>query len=165
MDFGDLPAWIALIISIWTAHHQNQVNARSEETRKATEATAKKDRESDHKKRRIDQLYRDVEDLSALAIDYWTRPGSSAGASGILINSKMKDLSSRIGRYGLFLWPSASQDFLTFKQAVTGGAFQSLAREAAKPQSAEIRNISNASSSLKDKLRTQLDTLDLPDRF
>ncbi|MFT8234784.1 hypothetical protein ACLNBI_24960 [Pseudomonas guariconensis] len=165
MDNGDVPAWLALFISVCTAVHQWRVNANSEQVRKDTESKANAQRESDQKRQRVEQILRDLEDLAALSLDYWMKPGSDSGASGVLINSKVRDISSRISRYGMFLWPSAGQDFLLFKQAVTGGAFQSVTRAAERPLSTTVRNITSTSAQLKDKLRAELDRLDMPTRY
>lgn len=165
MDVGDIPAWLALLISIVTGLHQRKVNAAAESARIASEHESSRQRETDQRHLRIEQIYRDVEDITLLATDYWMRPGSETGASGVLITSKIRDVSSRISRYGAFLWPSANQDILTFKQAVTGGVFQQVSRDAVKPTSDTVRKISLASSTLKEKLRHELDRLDMPSRY
>lgn len=165
MDFGDIPAWIALIISVVTAINQLRVNSQSERNRKASEQSAKRERETERHKLRIEQIMKDVEDLSALSVDYWMRSGGDTGSTGVLINSKVRDLSSRIYRYSSFLWPSAAQDFLIIKQAITGGTFQSAARSAVKETSGTIRAITSSSGSLKDKLRAEFDKLDMPSTY
>ncbi|OCW24890.1 hypothetical protein C9382_27665 [Pseudomonas aylmerensis] len=173
MDLGDVPAWFALIISIWTAYAQKKANSRAEELRVAAEskaeglrlaaeAKASSDREKDQRRQRVEQIHRDIEELTALAIDYWMKPGSETGTSGVVINTKIKDISSRFSRYSAVLWPRASSDFLSFKQAVTGGEFQSHRRESSAPRSATIIAISTASGSLKHKLGQELDKLDIP---
>lgn len=161
MDNGDVPAWLALGISLCSALYQCRVNSRAETIRKETESKAKAQRDSDLRKARIEQILRDLEELSALSLDYWLRSGSETGSSGVLINSKVRDLSSRVSRYSGFLWPSAGSDFLSFKQAVTGGAFQSVTRPAERPLSPTVRNVTTTSGYLKDKLIGELDKLDL----
>ncbi len=173
MDLGDIPAWFALVISIWTACAQTKTNARADQLRiaaeskaeglrLAAESKARIDREKDQRRQRIEQIHRDIEELTALAIDYWMKPGSDTGTSGVVINTKIKDISSRFSRYSAVLWTRASSDFLSFKQAVTGGEFQSQRREASTPRSATISTISTTSGSLKDKLGRELDKLDMP---
>lgn len=165
MEWGDLPAWFALGISIWTATRQNKANAKTEESRLASESAAKTQRETDQRRQRVETIQRDLEDLTALAIDYWMKPGTETGTSGVVINTKIRDISSRFSRYSTFLWPDASSDFLAFKQAVTGGEFQSQRREASTPRSGMISAISSTSILLKDKLRRELDKLDLPTKY
>lgn len=162
MDLGDIPAWLALVISVLSAAHQVKVNNQSERTRASSELAAQKLRQSDQQRQRIEHMHRDVDDIAALAHDYWMKPGSTSDSSGVLINSKIRDVSSRINRYGTFLWPSAGTDFLLFKQAVTGGQFQSSTRPAERATSAAVRNITGTAAVLKDRLRTELDKLDLP---
>lgn len=165
MGLGDLPAWFALAISIWTAFNQRKLNSKAEKLRLASELATKKGRETDQRKNRVEALQRDIEDLAALAIDYWMRPGSETGTSGVVINTKIRDISSRFSRYHAFLWGDASPDFLAFKQAVTGGEFQSQRREALTPRSVTISTISSTSNLLKDKLRRELDKLDMPNSY
>lgn len=160
MDLGDIPAWLALVISFFSAFHQAGVNKASELARSDAEKTAKAQRECDQRKNRVEQIQRDIEEIAALAFDYWMKSGSESGATGVLIVTKMRDVSSRISRYSHFLWPTASVQFLAFKQAVTGGSFQSHTRPAEKPLSPIVRSISNTSSTLKDHLRNELDKLD-----
>lgn len=161
MDYGDLPAWFALVVSLVTAFNQFRTSSNSEKIRQADEQRSKQEREADRQKLRIEQMMKDIEDLSAMSVDYWMRSGSDTGTAGVLINSKIRDLSSRVYRYSNFLWPSAGQDFLLLKQAITGGSFQSVTRVAAKGTSPTIRSVTLASSSLKDGLREAFDKLDM----
>lgn len=161
MDNGDVPAWLALGISLCSALYQFRLNSKAEAVRQRSESQAKAQRAADLKKHRIEQILRDLEELSALSLDYWMKSGPETGSSGVFINSKVRDLSSRVSRYSEYLWPSAGQDFLSFKQAVTGGAFQSVTRLAERPLSPTVRGVTSTSGHLKDKLMGEMDKLDL----
>lgn len=146
---GDWPAWLALATSAISAIWQIKSNA-----------SAKRERTNLIRKVRIESLSKDMDEVSALAISYWTKNGADSYVEGFTITSKVKDISARTWEYKDFLWPQVTSDFTQIKMLVTGGRFQVQSRPALRLDDPLLRQISDLVSTFKTKLRIAGDKQD-----
>lgn len=146
---GDWPAWLALLTSAVSALWQIRSNQLS-----------KKDRISLIRKVRIEALAKDMEEISALATNYWTKKGTDSYVDGFSLNLKIKDISTRTWEYKDFLWPDVTTDFTKIKMLITGGQFQVHSRPALLINDPLFRQIGDLLSGFKIKLRVAGDKQD-----
>lgn len=159
-DLGDIPAWIALAVSIGLAIYQHKQNTKSHRDRVALEAKSAKDLKDLQKKLRLEQMIKDLDDLSALSLDYWTKPGDVGDTSALMIKVKAQDLGYRCIEYSRFLWDSAASDFSSIRRKITGGLFEVKTRPAIATTDPIIRDSTVLMGEFKLNLRRTCDSLD-----
>lgn len=167
LPYGDIPAWVALGISAITffqQHRQNKKNSLDAAEQKnisiQQDAISKQNLTNLKRQLRAEQMIKDVDELLALTVDYWTQPGSMASTSAIMIKLKSQDLSHRCNEYSSFLWISASSDFSAIRRTITGGLFEVKSRSALPTNAPLIREASNKISDFRIKLITLIDKID-----
>lgn len=150
IDWGDISSWIAVAFTAWGLVVQHR-SAHTSET----------DRKRFQQKLRIETLISDIDDLCSRAVNYWMKPEAQAAADGILIVSKVRDISSRTTAYSGFLWESAASDFIRVKMRITGGQFQVSTRQALPQNDPTIAAFMNQAAEFKAKLRAVHDQMDI----
>lgn len=161
IGLGDFPAWIALAVSLIGATRQWFTNKQNRKELAALENKTKSDRLDLQRKLRIEQLSKDIDELCALSLEYWMKPGAEMTSQGLMINLKTKDISSRFWSYQSFLWRDAGSDFSTIKRQITGGSFQSPRRPASAHDSLLIRSFLDSFADMREKLRIECDRIDI----
>ncbi|WP_447789245.1 hypothetical protein [Pseudomonas farris] len=160
IDLGDIPAWIALAVSIFTFTQQSKQNNKTTLEREELQKSSTEKLRDFQRKLRLEQMIKDLDDLLMLTVDYWTQPGNTGSTSALMIKSKSQDLAYRCNDYNRFLWDSAASEFSGIRRAITGGAFEVKSRVAISTNDPFIREASNMISNFKTKLRQTCDSLD-----
>ncbi|MBP1123539.1 MULTISPECIES: hypothetical protein [Pseudomonas] len=160
MDIGDIPAWIALAVSVFTLINQNRQNTKANLERETSKAESEVKLRDLQRKLRLEQMIKDIDDLMMLTIDYWTQPEGMGGTSALMMKSKSQDISYRCIDYHQFLWSSAAPEFAGIRRIITGGDFEVKSRQPITTTSPLIRESSTMVSSFKTKLRQACDDLD-----
>lgn len=161
IGLGDFPAWLALAVSLIGGFRQWASNKKNKRDLESLEEKTKLERIKFQQKIRIEQLSKDLDELCALSLEHWMKPGTEIGCTGLVITQKTKDISSRIWSYKKFLWPAASSEFSNLKRLITGGNFQSLRRPAEAHDSSIIRGFMDSFSDFREKLRIECDRIDI----
>ena len=160
MDIGDLPAWIALAVSAFTLYQQGRQNDKATIEREELKRISSDQLRDLQRKLRLEQMAKDLDELLALTVDYWTQPGNTASTSALMMKSKSQDLAYRCHDYGRFLWTSAAAEFSVIRRKITGGHFEVKSRDALPTTDPLIREASHLISDFKTKLRQTCDNLD-----
>ncbi|MEB0308339.1 hypothetical protein QN382_03445 [Pseudomonas sp. 10B1] len=160
LSWRDIPAWLALATSMGIAIRQGFINRRLAKERKEFEEKNTVQNINQLRRMRAEQLVKELDELSTLAVGYWVQSGSVISTEGIIISMKTRAISSSCYEYRDFLWPSAASDFSAIKMKITGGNFQVKSREAYLPSSPFIRDCTTALSGFREKLQRACDKLD-----
>lgn len=160
VDYGDLPAWIALVVSVGLAIYQHRQNIKANQERDTLEAKSAKNLKDLQRKLRIEQMMKDLDELSALSVDYWTKPGDVGATSALMIKVKAQDLGFRCIEYSRFLWNNAASDFSSIRRKITGGSFEVRTRPAIPTTDPIIRDSTAMIAEFKSKLRRTCDDID-----
>ncbi|WP_144401162.1 hypothetical protein [Pseudomonas lurida] len=165
--YGDIPAWIALGASAFTIIQQSKQNNKAL-LEKEEQKTASKQKEELSRKSltnlkrqlRAEQMIKDIDELLALAVDYWTQSEGNGSPSAIMIKVKSQDLSHRCNEYRSFLEFPASSDFSAIRRLITGGQFEGKSRKAIPTNAPLIRDASNKVNDFRTNLRKYIDKID-----
>lgn len=160
IDVGDIPAWIALVVSAFTLFQQSRQNDKATLEREELQKSSKESLRDLQRKLRLEQMIKDLDDLLTLTVDYWTQPGNMGATSALMIKSKSQDLAYRCNDYNRFLWDSAASEFSGIRRTITGGAFEVKSRTAISTTDPIIREASSMIANFKIKLRQTCDSLD-----
>lgn len=160
IDIGDIPAWIALAVSVFTLVQQGKQNNKAAVEREELQRTSKDSLIKLQRKLRLEQMIKDLDDLLALTVDYWTQPGNTGATSALMMKSKSQDLSYRCNDYSRFLWSTAASEFSGIRRIITGGAFEVKSRLAIQTTDPLIREASMKIADFKTKLRQTCDSFD-----
>jgi S1-C subfamily serine protease len=158
--YGDIPAWIALGVSACTIIQQSNQNNKAL-LEKEEQKTASKNNLTNLKRQlRAEQMITDIDELLALAVDYWTQSEGNGSPSAIMIKVKSQDLSLRCNEYRSFLEFPASSDFSAIRRLITGGQFEVKSRKAIATNAPLIRDASNKVNDFRTNLRRYIDKID-----
>lgn len=171
MDIGDVPAWIALVLSVVTLVAQNKQSKRSAADQANLASQAARDREDlknsakeelakVNRKLRLEKITQDLDELLAVTLQYWTSDGREGATSALMLKVKVKDLSARCLEYRSFLWDRAGEDFSLIRRHITGGHFEVLSRAALSPNDPFIGTASRLISDFRVNVRRATDRLD-----
>ncbi len=143
MDKGDIPAWIALalsVVSLGTQYHTHRENRKSEALKE--------------KLARLAHMEALVMEIRTSAIAYWLHSEAAAAKDGLMLIHHLKDLSGEVSRNQELLWSNARADVLNIKIQVTGSDFQRAGRLGRPANDPLITAFSESCSRFHDNLRS-----------
>lgn len=142
MDYGDIPAWIALAVSAYTLYKQSHTD----------NATQKREQLS-LKIARIDAIEAALGEIRTLAAAYWLHPENAAAKEGLMLLHHLKTLAGECDRNRDLLWPEAWRHALDLKMQMTGSDFQQLGRLARPANDPLVRQFSDTCAAFSENLR------------
>ncbi|WP_313450492.1 hypothetical protein [Stutzerimonas kunmingensis] len=143
MDEGDIPAWIALalsLISLGTQYHTYREHQKSEAL--------------NEKMARLAHMEALVMQIRTTAIAYWLHSEAAAAKDGLMLIHHLKDLSGEVTRNQTLLWPNARADVMNIKIQVTGSDFQRIDRLGRPANDPLITAFSESCSRFHENLRS-----------
>ncbi|MDA8485874.1 hypothetical protein NNO07_22635 [Pseudomonas resinovorans] len=146
MDYGDIPAWIALILSLVSLRKQHQ----SEKGSKTTAEIALK-------VERLDAIESSLTQVRTSAIAYWLHPEAVSAKDGLMLLHYLKELSADVSSYSNLLWPDAWRDVLELKMQTTGSNFQQANRTGLPANDPLIRAFTDTAAEISRKLKRARD--------
>lgn len=146
MDLGDIPAWIALALSIVSLLVQYRSNLSAERKERASDELA-----------RLEHLESTVAEIRATALAYWLYPESTSAKEGLMLTHLLKSLSGEVQRSAGLLWDQAWRDVLQLKMDMTGADFQQLNRPARPANDPFVRAFSDKSTAFSENLRRRIE--------
>lgn len=149
IDFGDIPAWLALVFSLVSLIWQGVAAFFS-----------RREKRVGRTKTQIEQLIVDIDGLCEMCISYWMKPEDQTSPEGFFIVARVRDLSSKMNSYRGILWDRVPSDFSDIKRKITGGDFQVAGRQALGCDNSFIKDFVNDFSEFKEKLRLKADALE-----
>jgi hypothetical protein len=142
MDFGDIPAWIALIVSGWTLYKQSR-----------TDNAAQKREQLAHKIARLDAIEAALGEIRTTAAAYWLFPEGTAAKEGLMLLHHLKTLSGECDRNRDLLWADAWRHALDLKMEMTGADFQQQGRPGRPANDPLIRKFTETFTAFSENLR------------
>ncbi|WP_157969646.1 hypothetical protein [Pseudomonas huaxiensis] len=171
MDYGDIPAWLALVVSASTffIQHSHQKNSdRRQAERNAQDAQEREDIQrsatekltNSNRKLRLEKMIQDLDELLAITLQYWTCSGRDGATSALFMKIKVRDFSSRCTEYRTFLWDRAGEEFSLIRRHITGGQFEVVSRPALATTDPFLSTASRQLSDFRSNIRRVCDKLD-----
>lgn len=117
MDWGDLPSWFALVLSIGSLLWQWRTESKTSSKEKATVKLA-----------RIESFERSLAEVRLLATTYWMTPEVQSAKEGIMLLHHLREMAVDAKRYKSVFWASVEADTLRLKMQTTGASFQQVDR-------------------------------------
>lgn len=113
VDLGDIPSWLALVLSVGSLLWQWRSEFKSSRLEKCSQ-----------KIQHIEAFERSLNEVRVLAVAYWMASEHEGARDGLMLVHHLRAMARDAKRHKEILWDTVERDTLMLKMRTTGGEFQ-----------------------------------------